>query len=94
MIFVCTLQRARPLEINPNRSAAVRARAEFARLHRLRLVMRHIEQKVFIVGITAPALDTHRYDYWDSVLVGHGGKSAAVSSSCKPEYSHVAPPFQ
>ena len=62
------MQRARPLEVNPNRCAAVRARAELARLHRLRLVMRHIEQKVFSVGITAPALDTHRHGYLDSLL--------------------------
>jgi hypothetical protein len=70
------MQRPRPLEMNPNRCAAVRARAELARLHRFRLVMRHIEQEVFSVGITAPALDTHRHDYLVSLL-SHGSELAA-----------------
>src|SRR5690349_15998667 len=69
--------------MNPNRSAAVGARAELVRLHRLRLVVGHIEQEVFIVGIAAPALDTHRHDYWDSVLIVHSGKRALLTSSCQ-----------
>lgn len=72
------VQRARPLEMNPNQSAAVRARAELVRLHRLRLVMWHIEQEIFIVDITASALDTQRHDYRGSVLVGHDAESGPI----------------
>jgi hypothetical protein len=88
------VQRARPLEVNPNQTTALRALSGLGRLHRLRPLMGHIEQKLFIGCITTPALDAHSEDYWDSVLVGHGVKHGASSTPCKPEISDVQPPFQ